>query len=78
MADEIVVVVEPPPPDIVVVVEPSPQEVSVTIAEVGLVGPPGALKPYEVVAVAEAAVPIVVAELEPEVDLTLLFENALA
>jgi hypothetical protein len=75
---EIVVVVEPPPPDIMVQVDSSPQDVAVTISEVGLVGPAGELKPDEVEQVADAVVPIVIDRFEPEVDLTLLFENALA
>lgn len=77
MADEVVVIVEPPPPEIMVVVEPPLPEVQVVLSEVGLVGPSGELNSDQLAIVANTASEIVTTELEPEVDLTLLFENAI-
>jgi hypothetical protein len=65
VADDILVVVEPPPPEIVVFVDAPPADVLVTVSTVALAGPPG--DPT-----------VLLEQLEPPVDLTLLFENALS
>lgn len=66
MADDIVVVVEPPLPSITsVVVEPPLPAITVTVSSVALAGPPG--DPT-----------VLLTQLEPPIDLTLVFENALA
>ncbi len=45
MSDEVIVVVEPPLPDVTVQIEDSLADVVVTVSEVGLVGPRGPVGP---------------------------------
>jgi hypothetical protein len=76
MPDDVIVIVEPPLPEVMVVIEPPLPEVMVTMAEVALAGPAGrdaVVTQAQLDDVANS----VVSGLEPEVDLNLLFENAL-
>lgn len=68
MAEEIVVIVEPPPAEISVVIELPPPDINVIVSEVSLAGPPG--DPMTLL-------DTVMERLEPDVDYVLLFENAI-
>lgn len=79
MADEIVVIVEPPLPEILVTVEPPLPEILVVLSEVALAGEPGPKgeKGNDGLPAVELTPEELSELLEPPVDLILLFENQL-
>lgn len=78
----VVRVVQPQPPGTVVkVVQPQPPTAGVLVrllGERGIAGVSGELSAGQIEAIADSAADQAVVDLEPSVDLTILFQNALA